>query len=73
MGPDSVVGRALLVEVVCDPSCREVGASVKESASDRFEDCRDCGATQRLMCKFDAVGFGLDGVREQSEIRQGGV
>ena len=60
-------------EVGCDPSGQEVGASIEESASDRFEDCRDCGATQRLMCEFDAVGFGSDGVREQPEIHQGGV
>ena len=60
------------VEVARDPSGREVGASIKESASDRFEDCQDCGATQRLMREFDAAGFGSDGVCEQPEIIWGG-
>ena len=75
MGPTHVAfcGGWAWVEVVQYSFGQEVGASVEEYASDRFEDCRDGGATQRLMRKLDAVGRGWDNMCEQTKIYWVGV
>ena len=75
MGPFHVIfcGGWAWVEVARYSFGREVGASVEESASDCFEDCQDCGATQQLMRELDAVGLGLDNMCEQTKIYWVGV
>ena len=55
------------VEIARDSFGGEIGASVEETASDCFEECRDCGAAHRLMCEFDAVGLGAYGVCEETK------
>ena len=75
MGPFHVAfcGGGAWVEVACDPFGQEIGASIKETASDCFNDCRDRGTAHRLMCELDAVGLGLDGVCEETEFVRWGV
>jgi hypothetical protein len=55
---DSGRGIALLLWLI------DWGASIEETASNCFEECRDFGAAHRLMGKLDAVGLGSDGVGE---------
>ena len=76
MGPFHVAfcGGGAQVEVARDPFGQEIGASVKETASDCFKDCRDCGTAHRLMCKLDAVGLGPEGVCEETKfVHWGGL
>jgi hypothetical protein len=48
----------------------QFGAPFEETVSDSFEECGDAWATQGLMGKLDAVGFGLDGVGEEAHLVQ---
>ncbi len=48
----------------------QVGAPFEETTSDSFEECGDAWATQGLMGKLYAVGFGLDGVGEETHLVQ---
>ena len=75
MGPFHVAfcGGGARVEVARDPFGQEIGASIKETASDCFKDCQDRGTAHRLMCKLDAVGFGPEGVCEETEFIRWGV
>ena len=41
--------------------------------SDCFEECQGFGAAHRLMCEFDDVGLGLDGVCEETKFVWWGV
>ena len=61
------------VEIVRDSFGGEIGASVKETASDCFEKCRDFGAAHQLMRKFDAVGLGSNGMCEETKFVWWGV
>ncbi len=48
----------------------QVGAPFEETASDSFEECGDAWATEGLMGKLDAVGFGSGGVGEEAHLVQ---
>ncbi len=61
------------VEIARDSFGREIGVSLEETALDCFEECRDCGAAHRLICKFDAVGLGSNGMCEETKFVQWGV
>ncbi len=61
------------VEVSLDSFGGEIGAPFEEAALDCFEECCDARAAHRLMGKLDAVGLGLDGVGEQTQINRWGV
>ena len=69
VGPFHVAfcGGWALVEIARDSLGCEIGASVEETASDCFEECRSFGAAHQLMRKFDAVGLGSDGVCEETK------
>ncbi len=60
------------VEVSRDSFGGEIGAPFEEATSDCFEECRDTWAAHQLMGKLDAVGLGLDGVGEQTQLIWGG-
>ncbi len=75
MGPFHVAfcGGGARVEVAGDPFGQKIGASIKETASDCFKDCRDRGTAHQLMCELDAVGLGPDGVCEETKFVRWGV
>ena len=58
------------VQVPCHSFGCQVGAPFEETALDSFEECGDAWATQGLMGKLYAVGFGLDGVGEETHLVQ---
>ena len=75
MGPLHVAlcGGGTWVEVSRDSFGGEIGAPFEEAASDCFEECCDTRAAHRLMGKHDAVGLGLDGVGERTQLNRWGV
>ncbi len=61
------------VEISRDSFGREIGAPFEEAESDCFEERFDMQAAHQLMGKLDAVGLGLDGVGEQTQLNHWGV
>jgi hypothetical protein len=75
MGPLHVAlcGGGTWVEVSRDSFGREIGAPFEEATLDCLEECCDTQAAHQLMGKLDAVGLGLDGVGEQTQLICWGV